>query len=135
MAVNLLLHPIVGLLAIALLLAAFTAKVRTRKQYVVHYALGMSSLALSSLAFALGFLTFFQAAREGVEFEETLVFHLIAAAVLFVVLLAQARMGLAMWRRKRHDVYLARHRATARILVVLAVLLAVLGAVTFVTIR
>lgn len=135
MAVDLLLHPAVGLLAIALLLSAFAAKTGPRTFYRLHYALGLSALGAAAAATVLGFATFYAATEEGIQFEETLSFHLIAAIVLLLGLVVQARLGLAMWRRRLHGPLLPRHRALARILLLLAGVVLALGGITLLTVH
>lgn len=92
-------HPIVGLLAVGLIGAAFVMKVGRRKFWELHYWIGGAALVAGGLAFTIAILAMMRRTietegREGLPV--VLLVHLLLAVLGLLSLLIQVGLGLAM---------------------------------------
>jgi hypothetical protein len=127
-------HPVLGLAAVTLILAAFTMKAGQHKFWTLHYLTGLSAGAVGITAFSAAILV---VARRYAETNGhpnlPLVAnaHLVLASLGLLTLIVQVGLGLAV-----HYVlggpprFLRYHRRNGRLLVVLAIGILLLGLAT-----
>ena len=132
-------HPVLGLAAVALILAAFAMKTGQRRFWTVHYLTGLLAGVVGLTAFSVAILVVARRyADTGGHPHLPLVanVHLVLAVLGLLVLVVQVALGLAV-----HYVlggpprFLRYHRRNARLLVVLAIGLLLLGLATLSTLR
>ncbi len=127
-------HPVLGLLAVTLILTAFALKAGRRKAWTLHYATGLSAgaaglAALGVALWAVGARMAQTGGNPGLPRITTL--HFMVAGVGVLVLMAQVGLGLAV----RYMVggpprFLRHHRRNGWLLAGLAVAILLLGLAT-----
>ena len=137
MLTNLFVHPALGLAAVALILAAFAMKAGEHKFWTLHYFTGLLAGVVGVTAFSAAIVLLARSyAATGGHPNQPLVTnaHLVLASLGLVVLIVQVGLGLAV-----HYVlggpprFLRYHRRNARLLVVLAIGILLLGLATLST--
>jgi len=130
-------HPVLGLAAVCLILAAFAMKAGEHKFWTLHYITGLLAGVTGITAFSVAILV---VARRFVDtgghpnLPLVANVHLVLACLGLLALTAQVALGLAV-----HYVlggpprFLRYHRRNARLLVVLAVAILLLGLATLST--
>ena len=127
-------HPVLGLAAVTLILAAFAMKAGQHKFWTLHYATGLLAGAVGVTAFSAAIMVVARRyAETGGHPNLPLVAsaHLVLATLGLLALTVQVGLGLAV-----HYVlggpprFLRYHRRNARLLVVLAIGILLLGLAT-----
>jgi hypothetical protein len=130
-------HPVLGLAAVTLILAAFAMKAGQTKYWTLHYATGLAAGATGITAFSVAILA---VARRYVDtgghpnLAPVASAHLVLASLGLIVLTVQVALGLAV-----HYVlggaprFLRFHRRNARLLVFVAIGILLLGLATLST--
>ena len=130
-------HPVLGLTAVGLILTAFAMKAGEHKFWTLHYLTGLSAGAAGLTAFSVAIVVVLRRTVEtGGHASLPLVanVHLVLACLGLLALTVQVALGLAV-----HYVlggpprYLRFHRRNARLLVVLAISILLLGLATLST--
>jgi hypothetical protein len=125
----LLIHPVLAASAVLMVVAAYLLKTRKKLYFRLHYAAGILAVALSMVAFPLGF--YFVLADGGVsKFPEALVFHTVNFFAAFGLIVVEGALGLGMllFGRKR-DVYRT-HKQMAKYVLIVFLLQGALGMLT-----
>ena len=130
-------HPVLGLAAVGLILAAFAMKAGQHKFWTLHYVTGLLAGGVGISAFSVALVVVARRyAETGGHPNLPLVtnVHLVLASLGLLALTAQVALGLAV-----HYVlggpprFLRFHRRNARLLVVLALGILLLGLATLTT--
>jgi hypothetical protein len=130
-------HPVLGLSAVALILAAFSMKTGQHKFWALHYLTGSLAGAVGVTAFSVAILVVVRRYADTSGHPNLPVVanvHLVLALLGLLALLTQVALGLAV-----HYVlggpprFLRYHRRNARLLVVLAIGILLLGLATLST--
>ena len=127
-------HPALGLTAIGLILGAFAMKAGQRKFWRLHYVTGLTAGAAGIAAFSVAIWAvlrrwFESGGQTRLPFIASV--HLAAASLGLLALITQVTLGLLV-----HNVlggppkFLRFHRRNARLLVILAIAISVLGLAT-----
>jgi hypothetical protein len=131
------LHPALGVLAIALMLVAYSLKAGSHKFWQLHYWTGIAAALCGVAAFVVALLAIGQQAADPnapAGLPGTALVHFMLAVMLMLSLLLQATLGILM----RVVIggppkFLPLHRINARILLGLAIATFLFGFITIAT--
>ena len=128
-------HPIVGICTLALLGTTAWTKLRPKKRFRLHYALGLLTVAASVVTIGLGVYTALRVLNEcncTDAFPAVLFAHFPFDDLLLLLILGQATMGLGMLLFGRKNAIFRVHRFNARIILSLAALVLATGVTTII---
>ena len=127
-------HPLLGLAAVGLILTAFSLKAGQRKFWTLHYLTGLLAGAAGITAFSVAIAAVMQRMADNgghAKLPPVAGLHLVLATLGLLALIVQVGLGLAV-----HYVlggpprFLRFHRRNARVLVILAIGILILGLAT-----
>ena len=131
MEASLWIHPAVAIVTLLLLGATALAKMRRKKYYRVHYSLASATVVGVIVTFGLAVNAVVSCDCPD-DWPVTLFIHLPVALFLFVLILAQATMGVTMLLFGRKNRLLRVHRFNAKMIIGSAAMVLVLGLTTVV---
>lgn len=127
-------HPVLGITAVSLILAAFAMKAGRHKFWTLHYATGLLAGAAGIVAFSVAIWAVLRRWVESggqTRLPYSAGLHLTAASLGLLALIAQVTLGLLVhYTLGGAPKFLRFHRRNARVLVFPAVVIALLGAAT-----
>jgi len=127
------LHPVLGVLAVGLILGAYGLKAGRPRGWRLHYAMGLLAAAAALTAFGVAVWALARRVAEtgALDLPPTVGAHLVLATLVVLALAAQVTLGLAVrYILGGPPRYLRYHRATGRVLAGLASATFLLGLAT-----